>query len=172
MFLFLDAFTYLKDVFGGLLRLAPDALHVHVGIAIFFAVALMVRGPRAFVTAFWVVLGVAVVTEVFDLLYDLEVGRPLRWLNSVKDIVNAVVWPAAWMVFGARFGRLIRPQDAPPTPARGGESGVWADQSSSRSSSRGEPVAAVTLPSRMSALESAAEPHRTQRLGGVAGVRK
>ena len=104
---FLDAYTNLKDLLGALLRLAPDALHVHVGIAIFFAVALLVRTHRPFLTAYWVVLAVAVAAEVFDLLYDLQLGHRLRWLNSVKDIANAMVWPTAWMLVGPKVVRLM-----------------------------------------------------------------
>ena len=114
---FVDAFTHLKDLLGGMLRLGPDALHIHVGIAIFFAVALLVRGPRPFAVAFFVLLALSLATEVFDLLYDLRLGRQLRWLNSVKDIVVAMIWPSAWMLVGARISRLVVPEASIRSPA-------------------------------------------------------
>jgi hypothetical protein len=59
----------------------------------------------------------------------------MRWLNSAKDIVNAMVWPGACMVAGSRLLRLVSPSPvaAPETrsPARQGDrspAGVPSDE--------------------------------------------
>lgn len=155
-FYFLDEFTHLKDMFGAMLRLAPDALHIHVGIAVFFIVALWVRGPRRFVTAFWVVLAVAVAAEVFDLLYDLQVGRRLRWMNSAKDIVNAMIWPTAWMLFGSRVARLMRPEATAEPASAGSATGErFAGEPASSAPGVRPPVSAANRPERAPQLEGA-----------------
>ncbi len=123
----LEAFTLLKEQLGRTLHLAPDALHIHLGLLGFFAVVALARGERRFQAALWVVLAISVAAEVLDLLYDLRIGRGLRWFNSAKDIANTMFWPGVLTLTARRLVRvlpssLFRPHRAPHSSAPGLES--------------------------------------------------
>ena len=84
----------LKDPVADLFGLSHDAMHVHVGLAIFLMVAVLLRKVRGGV---WIALGLVLAAELVN-----EVGDSLDWIRwtgapnlveSAKDVVSTVLWP-------------------------------------------------------------------------------
>lgn len=139
----LEAFADLKRFFGHMVRLAPDALHIHVGLLVFFIVVLLVRGRRGLIAGLYAVLVLSLAAEVLDLARDLVLGQRVRWLNSVKDIVNAVFWPAILTLAGSRILEALRGGE--PSSGRGPATGP--DPTAVRPVPSGKPGGSETLAS-------------------------
>jgi cell shape-determining protein MreD len=87
-----------------LTSLSKDALHVHVGLLVYFAATLLARRRlRSFLPLLAVVL-VALLGEAVD--YTNETARHGRWdrNDSIRDLVNTTFWPAVLFLV-LRFGR-------------------------------------------------------------------
>lgn len=89
--------------------LEKDALHIYVGLGIFFAVAFLSRNSIKTFKPLLAVLIVAVLGELLDMRDDLASLGYWRWGASLHDIVNTLFWPAilfslarATTVFGER----------------------------------------------------------------------
>ena len=101
-------FADFKNLLEASLHLSRDALHVHVGLVLFFAGAALIRSERRFLIAFGLLLALCLVGELFDLTAALNSGHRLRWLNSAKDIFNTMLWPGVWVMAGPQVLRLVR----------------------------------------------------------------
>ena len=99
----------LKDILEATLHLSRDALHVHIGMIIFIAVAALLRGRLRFVLAFGVLLALCLVGEMADFSYAVRRGIAFNWLASAKDVVNTMFWPAIGLVAGPQILRILRP---------------------------------------------------------------
>jgi len=84
----------LKDPVADLFGLSHDAMHVHVGLAIFLVVAAVLRKVRGGV---WLALGAVLAGELVN-----EVGDSFDWIRwtgapnlmeSAKDVISTVLWP-------------------------------------------------------------------------------
>jgi hypothetical protein len=81
----------------------PDStLHVHVGLLIFFGVALLLRGKLA---SPWP-LAVVTAAELFNECMDAAFFGSWRWDDTGRDIFHSLLWPVlvslgAW-IFSAR----------------------------------------------------------------------
>ena len=96
-----------------LLQLSRDAIHMHIGFAVFMAMALITRGRTSVWWAFLAAVLSAVGLEVLDLRDDLASRGYMRWSESLHDVLNTLFWPLilAWL---GHVGILrIRP-DRPP----------------------------------------------------------
>lgn len=87
--------------------LSRDALHVHVGLAVFLAAVVVLRRPLRSVLPWLVVLAVAVAGELLDLRDDVSTTGEWRSRDSLRDIVNTVLWPTV-LLLAARFTSLLR----------------------------------------------------------------
>ncbi|MES2507776.1 MAG: hypothetical protein V4599_13805 [Verrucomicrobiota bacterium] len=102
-----SAVQSLKLTLVSVLGLSKDALHIHVGLGVFVAACVLFRrSPGA-----WLPWGLAVAAacagEVVDMRDDLASLGHWRWLASLHDVVNTVVWPTVF--FGlARFTRVFQ----------------------------------------------------------------
>ncbi len=73
--------------------LSKDAVHIYIGLVVFFAaVALWKRGRIQFACLVPVSV-VALGMEAFDLFDDYRSFGYLRWDASLHDVVNTVFWP-------------------------------------------------------------------------------
>jgi hypothetical protein len=86
--------------------LGKDALHVHVGLIVFLATAVLLK--RSF--ADWRPIGMVLLASVAGELWDLVSAFALNkavWAESFKDVLNTMFWPAA--LFGlARFTAVLK----------------------------------------------------------------
>jgi uncharacterized membrane protein YczE len=98
-----SAIQSLKLVIVHSVGLSKDALHVYVGLVVFFVACGLLRKRKGLATPLLVVVLVAVAGEMLDLRDDLGSLGHWRWAASVHDIVNTVFWPAV-MAGLARLG--------------------------------------------------------------------
>lgn len=91
----------------GLTALSKDALHVHAGLAIFFATMLVLRRRPGDMLPLGVVIAVAVLGEAWDVRDRWAVGMAADVPGHVHDIVNTVLWPAL-LTMAARLRRGLK----------------------------------------------------------------
>lgn len=83
-----------------LLDISRDALHIHLGIAIFFvAMVLVRRGPISLIPLL-VLLGFVLINEVLDTFHGDHLSLDIA--GSSRDIANTMLWPTV-VVIVARF---------------------------------------------------------------------
>jgi hypothetical protein len=87
--------------------LARDALHIYVGLGVFFAVALLFRLSLRDWRPLAAVFLAAVAGEVWDILDDRRQGDVVDLAANWHDIANTCFWPLAIFLL-ARFTPLIR----------------------------------------------------------------
>ncbi|OJW68006.1 MAG: hypothetical protein BGO57_11590 [Sphingomonadales bacterium 63-6] len=96
--------------FTGLER---DALHIYVSLIVFFGSCLLLRWKAWQIRALLMVLLAALTGEVLDLAYQHELGMPLLWAESAKDIVNTCMVPTILMLM-TRLSGVFRKQNSEP----------------------------------------------------------
>lgn len=97
-----SAYQHLKLDVLELVNLSKDAIHVHIGLLVFFlAVALWRRG-RFDVFSLIPVFLVAGAMEALDLRDDLGSFGYMRWSASLHDLINTVFWPVL-VVFTSKW---------------------------------------------------------------------
>jgi hypothetical protein len=80
--------------------LSKDALHLHVGMAVFLVAAMVSRRPVSSWLPWLAVLAVALAGEGVDMRDDLASLGHWRWSASLHDIVNTIAWPSILLVVG------------------------------------------------------------------------
>ena len=87
------------------LPLSKDAIHIYLGLSIYFAAALFFRHFASWKPVL-VVLAISVIMECFDLRDDFSSYGYFRWGASLHDIVNTIFWPVtASLLLRVRAGR-------------------------------------------------------------------
>lgn len=94
-----------KLIAMGLTGLDKDALHIYVGLTVFFTVSLLFRWPLGDLRPLALAAAVAILGEVWDLIDNVRTGVPMLWAGHWHDIWNTLFWPTAIVVM-ARFTRL------------------------------------------------------------------
>ena len=74
------------------LPLTKDAIHVHLGLVVFFVTVLMIRQITSWLPLLAVLL-LSLLMEGIDLRDDFNSYGYLRWGASIHDIVNMMFWP-------------------------------------------------------------------------------
>jgi hypothetical protein len=88
--------------------LAKDALHIYVGLFVFFAVALVFRWPLRSWKPWAAVVLVALAGEAWDLRDSLAYRTPIDLWTNWKDVWNTLFWPTAILLLARTtplFGR-------------------------------------------------------------------
>jgi len=96
---FQEGKDFLVDTFG----LSRDALHVHVGLVIYFAAHLVLRRRLGSVMPLVLLLVLCLIGEAWDLIFFLGRGQDPRWLGSAVDIWSTMFWPTLFTIYG-RWG--------------------------------------------------------------------
>ncbi len=99
-------YNSLKTDLAALLGMSKDALHIHIGLAIFVTLMLVLRRSPGSLLPWLGVLAFEVINEILDIFhwhegtYSFEIG------DSFKDVLNTMFWPTvavfAFRVFSAR----------------------------------------------------------------------
>ena len=91
-------YNAIKTDLAMFLGISKDALHIHIGLALFFGLVLLLR-PRPNSLLPWLgVLAFEIANELFDIFhwyngrFSFEIG------DAFKDIVNTMLWPTVAMV--------------------------------------------------------------------------
>lgn len=83
----------IKTLLSETLGITKDALHVHIGLAIFLGVALVFRRSLASWIPWLALLAFELANESMDILYWNGSGIGFDLGDSPKDIVNTMFWP-------------------------------------------------------------------------------
>jgi hypothetical protein len=87
--------------------LAKDALHVHVGLALFLGSAALFRWKLSSWRP-WLAVAVAVaIGELWDLRDSFVHDTPIRLAANWQDIWNTLLWPTVLLLL-ARWTRVLR----------------------------------------------------------------
>ena len=84
------------------LGLSRDAVHMHIGLAVFFLAVLLWKRGRPTTLCLVPVLVAALGMEAFDLRDDYATFGYFRWSASAHDVVNTMFWPVL-IVLGYRW---------------------------------------------------------------------
>ncbi len=92
--------------------LSKDALHVYVGLIVFFVVVIALRKRSASPWPLTAVMMVAIVGELVDMRDDISSLGVWRWRASIHDVLNTAFWPFVITVL-VRAKVLVATQDRP-----------------------------------------------------------
>jgi uncharacterized membrane protein YqgA involved in biofilm formation len=74
--------------------LSKDALHIYVGLIVFFVVAVALRRRRTSYLPLVAVVVAAILGELVDMHDDINSLGVWRWRASLHDLANTVFWPS------------------------------------------------------------------------------
>ncbi|UIJ73326.1 hypothetical protein [Aurantimonas sp. HBX-1] len=86
--------------------LSKDALHVHFGLLILFASNRLLKKPLGHWLPLMIVLLLELCNEFLD-LFGWSAHQDYRWIASLRDVLNTMLWPTI-IVVAARIGRRRR----------------------------------------------------------------
>lgn len=92
----------LKIVLTDLLNLSRDALHIHVGLGIYFLALLLLRRGAASPIPWVIVLAIELVNEVLDLNHEVDLT------GAIVDILNTMLWPTIALIVAQIAARRDR----------------------------------------------------------------
>jgi hypothetical protein len=87
--------------------LSKDALHIYVGLFVFFSFVTAARKGKIEPIALIPVLLIAVSMEIVDLYDNYRTMGSMYWANSIHDLVNTALWPVV-IVLLAQFNLAFR----------------------------------------------------------------
>lgn len=103
--------------------LGKDALHVHVGLALFVATRLAWRWRGGWLAAWTVALAAALTGEWLDAIEEVRIGLPMPDEAHWHDIWNTMVWPTVLLF----VGRWLEPKPVSPPDGQRPPSGDDAE---------------------------------------------
>jgi hypothetical protein len=109
----------LKVLISEVTGISKDALHVHVALLLYLASMLLLRLPLRSIWPLAIVLLFEVGNEAYDLWHQQAHNEPPRFSDSLGDLWNTLLWPAALYLL-ARRGLIragSRDQAAVASPA-------------------------------------------------------
>lgn len=86
-------YNALKTDLAGFLGITKDALHIHIGLAIFFGLVVVLRRSPSSILPWLGLLAFELVNELMDIFhwhlgtFSFEIG------DSLKDVINTMLWP-------------------------------------------------------------------------------
>jgi hypothetical protein len=80
------------------LPLSKDAVHIYIGLIVFFSAVILWKKGRILPSCLVPVLVVALGMETFDLVDDWRSFGYLRWSASFHDLLNTTFWPLIMVV--------------------------------------------------------------------------
>ena len=95
-----------KTELSDLIHLSKDALHIHLGLGLFFLAVILLRKSPASLGPWLCVLGFEFVNEAMDMLHWYHGAWQFSLLGGLKDIANTMLWPTA-ILLGLRFTRVF-----------------------------------------------------------------
>jgi hypothetical protein len=88
--------------------LAKDALHVHIGLLVFFAAALLLRWPLRSGKPWAAAFAAALAGEIWDLTDMAASGARFDLAPSWHDLWNTMVWPTVITILARTTGVMSR----------------------------------------------------------------
>ena len=112
-------YNTLKTELSDLLGISKDALHIHLGIAIFLIAALVFRRSLANWIPWLVLLAFELVNEFIDIFHLHEGTVSFELEGSLKDILNTMFWPTIVLIIARRLtsaSKSAHLHDSPTIP--------------------------------------------------------
>lgn len=103
--------------------LGKDALHVHVGLALFVATRLLWRRRYGWLAAWVVALAAALTGEWLDAREEARIGWPMPDEAHWHDVWNTMLWPTVLLF----LGRWLEPHTVQALAAEPAASGDDAE---------------------------------------------
>lgn len=100
-----SSFQEIKLQIVELLGMSKDAIHIHIGMSVFFISLLVLGKGRIALKCLLPVFIVAFGMEVIDLIDDYNSVGYFRWINSLHDFINTSFWPVVIVVLERLFNR-------------------------------------------------------------------
>lgn len=100
----LHMYNALKTELSELLGITKDALHIHIGLAIFLGVALVFRRSLASWIPWLALLAFELANELMDIFHLHKGAIGFEMGDSLKDILNTMFWPTVVLI-AARWQR-------------------------------------------------------------------
>lgn len=104
-------YNALKTDLTGFLGLTKDALHIHIGLAIFLGLLLLLKRSPASLLPWFGLLGLELINEFMDLFHRHAGAFSFELGDSLKDIANTMLWPTivliCFRVGSARKARAV-----------------------------------------------------------------
>jgi hypothetical protein len=107
------SFQAFKIYLVSLTGLGKDAMHVHIGLAVFIFVRLLWRWRFGWSVAWFSALAAALAGEFLDIrssVPGIETMQPDQ--SNWHDLWNTMLWPSVLFI----LGRWLQPRPKPPQP--------------------------------------------------------
>lgn len=95
-------YNTLKTELSNLLGISKDALHIHIGLALYVLVALVFRRRLSSWLPWLALLAFEIVNELVDIFHVHGGVMGLELGDSLKDVVNTMFWPTVVLVVARR----------------------------------------------------------------------
>jgi hypothetical protein len=106
-----EGFLALKSLVHTLLPISDAAMHMHVGLAVFWLMLVSIRDGRAIKWALVALLFLCGLNEAVD----LHAKGSGSWRSSLKDTFNTMFWPCLLGYAISRIGITTGRQAEPPS---------------------------------------------------------
>lgn len=91
-------YNAIKTNLADLLGITKDALHIHIGLAIFVALIVILRRSPGSVIPWLGVLAFELLNELLDIFHWHEGAFYFEIGDAFKDVANTMFWPTLTMV--------------------------------------------------------------------------
>jgi len=105
-------YNALKTDLAEFLGITKDALHIHIGLAIFFGLAVLLKRSPSSLLPWLGVLGFELLNELMDIFHWHAGAFSFELGDSLKDIVNTMAWPTI-ALFGFRLAEARKRRAIP-----------------------------------------------------------
>lgn len=104
-----DFKVVLESIFG----VDRNVLHVHLGIVLFLVLARFLPDPHRYWKALAWLIVIELLNELLDYAMAYRKGESLNVPDLIADLINTMIWPAAWCLFRHRVTNALRRQPDP-----------------------------------------------------------
>jgi len=102
-----------KNEMVALVGVSRDALHAHVGMALFLVIALALRRQRwALLVALGAVLAAEIANEVSDAIDSVRSTGEPNLTEALRDLLSTLLWPTILTIVGELRRWLLRARSA------------------------------------------------------------
>ncbi|MEO6012869.1 MAG: hypothetical protein ABIQ30_04695 [Devosia sp.] len=91
-------YNVLKTDLAAILGISKDALHIHLGLAIFVTLMLLLRRSPSSLIPWLGVLVFELVNEAMDIFHWHEGTFSFEIGDSLKDVINTMIWPTIFIL--------------------------------------------------------------------------
>jgi len=94
-----SAYQSLKLILLSFLPITKDAVHIYIGLIVFFLYIIIARKSIASFVTLIPIAFVSAAMEMLDLRDDWMAFGYMRWEASIHDLINTMLWPTLIVCF-------------------------------------------------------------------------